>query len=536
MNIQDNLKGFTDDTWLNGIGSLFRKNGHKNWGINLSVYPFDQNKTILLLSQAPITVRKNVLRPTKNYSLQGETLSFNVENAQNWEVDAINNCPAWPRELKKEAEQLCFVVPLESGTTVFIPQFEMARALFFKNVYLSRSCLDHGVLDREFGIEYDEHDPEHVAVHVREHTTCADNMFKDYSYRRFLAWVLLDPEARRSYESISQRQLETGKSRGLYRIWDFQFEPPSMNGARLKVRGNWDRDTNTFFVYEVSGIENIAANVPEEVDFVSPKFFVQEPDGGSSGGSAERAPEHEVEDESGESKENYPVILQGNATTFEFAKPFNTRKTATKTKSSGSRGDGDSAQASSEVSTEEQGPDGNLASADWDGLDDQTEDTALYESRFASFFKMLEILESAHDFDVVKLGTRKLPKVGRCNGHTMRDDSTPRVWTAVKISFDQASFYLLEVDMSDAAKPLSTKVVNAPFGNKIIEQRSEFEARLLKNSLNWPKAYLDEICGADNHSFIVHPKTQKAGEIAIGDIERWAANVRRNLLKRGLFL
>lgn len=532
MNIQDNLRGFSDDTWLNGIGSLFRKEGHKNWGINLSVYPLDQEKKTLLLSQAPIVVRKNVLRPTKNYSLQGEALSFNVDNAQDWEVDAIKNCPAWPRKLKKEAEQWCFVVTLETGTTVFIPQFEMARALFFKNVYLSRSSLDHGVLDREFEIEYDDHDSEHVTVQVREHTTCADNMFKDYSYRRFLAWVLLDPEARRSYESISHRQLLTGRNQGLYRVWDFQFEPPPMSGATLTLRGNWERETNTFFVYEVSGIQNIAANVPEEVDFVSPKFYLQEPSAGLNGGdSGERPPEHEVEDESGESRENYPVILQGNVTTFEFAKPFNTRKAATKTKKSGNRGDGESVQAANEVSTEEQGPDGSLPSADWNGLDDQTEDAALYESRFASFFKMLEVLESVHGFNVVKLGTRKLPKIGRCNGHIMRDDSTPRVWTAVEVSFNQARFHLLEVDMSDATKPLSTKVIKAFAGEKLLEQHSDFEVRLLKNSLNWPKAYLDQVCGSATHFFIVHPKTKKAGEIAIDDIKRWAANVCRNLAK-----
>lgn len=531
MNPQDNLRGFVDDTWLNGIGSLFRKEGHKNWGINLSVYPFEENKRTLLLSQAPIAVRKNVLRPTQNYSVQGETLSFTVENAQNWEVDIIKNCPAWPRELKTEAEQWCFAVRLDSGTKLFIPQFEMARALFFKNAYLSRSCLNHGILDNEFAIEYDEFHPDHVTVLVREYTTCADNMFKDYSYRRFLAWVLLDPEARSSYESISRQQLLTGRERGLYRIWDFKFEPPTMTDAKLTVRGHWDRENNTCFVYEVSGIENIAANIPEEVDFVSPKFFRQEPGGGvSSGGSFDRPPQHDVEDESGESRENYPVILQANATRFEFAKAFNTRKAARKKKKSGSKGNGDRTQASSEVSTEEQGPNGNLPSADWGGLDDQTEDTALYESRFASFFKMLEVLESAHGCDIERLGTRKLPKVGRCNGHTMRDDSTPRIWTAVKVNVHQVSFYLFEVDMSDAAKPLSTKVIRAFAGKSVIQQRSEFEARLLKNSLNWPKAYLDETCGAANHFFIVHPKTKKAGEIAMDDIERWAANMVRNLM------
>ena len=46
-----------------------------------------------------------------------------------------------------------------------------------------------------------------------------------------------------------------------------------------------------------------------------------------------------------------------------------------------------------EVSTEEQGPDGTLLpSADWDGLDDQTEDTNLYESRLPVSSKCLRFL------------------------------------------------------------------------------------------------------------------------------------------------
>jgi len=80
----------------------------------------------------------------------------------------------------------------------------------------------------------------------------------------------------------------------------------------------------------------------------------------------------------------------------------------------------------------------------------------------------------------------------------------------VKVSFDRASFYLLEVDMSDAAKPLSIKVIKGLSGETLIEQRGEFEARLLKNSLNWPKAYLDEVCGAANHFFYSSPLDEES--------------------------
>jgi len=54
----------------------------------------------------------------------------------------------------------------------------------------------------------------------------------------------------------------------------------------------------------------------------------------------------------------------------------------------------------------------------------------------------------------------------------------------------------------------------------------------MSNALNCPKTYLDGICGVENHFFIVHPKTKKAGEIAMGDIERWAENVYRNLVSK----
>ena len=39
MNGTTHLKGFKDDTWINGIGDLFRKKDSKQWGINLSIYP-----------------------------------------------------------------------------------------------------------------------------------------------------------------------------------------------------------------------------------------------------------------------------------------------------------------------------------------------------------------------------------------------------------------------------------------------------------------------------------------------------------------
>ena len=35
----DRLGGFEDNTWINGIGSVFKRADGSQWGINLSIYP-----------------------------------------------------------------------------------------------------------------------------------------------------------------------------------------------------------------------------------------------------------------------------------------------------------------------------------------------------------------------------------------------------------------------------------------------------------------------------------------------------------------
>lgn len=147
------------------------------------------------------------------------------------------------------------------------------------------------------------------------------------------------------------------------------------------------------------------------------------------------------------------------------------------------------------------------------------------------FFKMLKELELRYDCIVIKHGIRKLPKIGRCKRHTVSDDFTPRCWTVVSVAVGKAKFYLFEVDMSDATKPLSTKGIIIASASCLMETIEEFESKLLQSSLSWPKPDLDAFRGADNHFFIVHPATKTAGQILAEHNVRWARSVFRNLLK-----
>lgn len=99
----------------------------------------------------------------------------------------------------------------------------------------------------------------------------------------------------------------------------------------------------------------------------------------------------------------------------------------------------------------------------------------------------------------------------------------------VRVTVKGNQFYLMEVDTSDAAKSLSTKVVMASSAKAVVEHLSEIEIKLLKKSLSWPKDYFDDEFGKENYFSIVHQASDKAGVIRQASIERWSSNFYNHL-------
>ncbi|MBT1063981.1 transcriptional antiterminator [Bowmanella sp. Y26] len=526
------LKGFKDDTWINGIGELFCKKDGTQWGVNLSIYPSkERGKDASILSNAPILIRKRIINPTKDYYPRGLEKALTIATTRNWQVNVIGNCPARDRPLPKEAGQHCFVFQLSDGTTIYLPQFELARALFFHYGYLARSSVVHDLLSNEYTLEYDEENNSAV-ITVLETFSGNWELFNDYSFRRLLAWLLLDKEARRSYNSIGRYQLNDGYDQGQYRRWNFRFDPPELKDAMLDVRGNFDTNSQTMLIYEITSIRNIPVNIPEHVDFFSPRFFTQIPGRGSGSGSdAERPSGHNVDDAEEGSRENKPVLLSENTTVFEFKTAVETSKVSKKRKAAGrdQKDDNEPGEASRDVSTEEQGPEGNLPSAEWDNLDDQTDDTHLYLNKFASYFEMLKLLEENHGCKVIIYPLRKLPAIGKCRMHILKTDSNPRCLSVAHVTAQGIGYYLLEVDTSDAKKALSTRVILAKAVGDIEPHLHEIEKQLLKASLSWSKEHLDKLVGADNHLWVPHQQSYREGALTAGDIEKWAERMQVRL-------
>ena len=68
------------ETTILAIGSLFRRDDNKQWGVNLDLTPKAETAS-LSLSNIPVLARKRVLNPT--HKPAGFHLSFTIDNTDN---------------------------------------------------------------------------------------------------------------------------------------------------------------------------------------------------------------------------------------------------------------------------------------------------------------------------------------------------------------------------------------------------------------------------------------------------------------------
>lgn len=113
-------------------------------------------------------------------------------------------------------------------------------------------------------------------------------------------------------------------------------------------------------------------------------------------------------------------------------------------------------QLSSEVSTDDPDITGQLASADWSNVDNRTDDAHLYLNKFSGFLQMLDLLISQRVCVKNSEEIRKLPKLSRCTKHILSTTGGARCLAVLEVQAAGKIFRLLEVDSSDAEKPLST--------------------------------------------------------------------------------
>lgn len=517
--------GLSNDTKILSIGSLFRKANGSQWGINLGLFP-EQNKKSLTLSNAPILARRRVLNPSSETKQAGYKLSFTITSTDCWQLKTLAEYPSQAVISVAERIERCFYFLSDKGIHIFLPQFELARALFFHNGYLSRTALEPDCLNAEFDIQYSS--SEKVRINVLPSSSYPLKLLDDYGARRLLSWLLIDQDARTSFESIGRYQKLNGYEKNGYRFWNFQFEPPKLPDARFDVRGHFDQDKKCMFVYEIIGIRDIKVDIPDVVEIYHPKF--KEYIRGQESGGARLIPdnplEHTIHDEVEASSDNQHVLLSALPVIFEFTKPFETRKVVDKKQQAVSgRFDQELGKvASKNVSVDEATICGDLPGADWESNIDETDDVHLYANKFECFQSMLNELSTKYGWVIKSKQLRKLPQLPRCKKHLLTNGH-PRCMAVVEVIFNKTPYHILEVDTSDAMNLLSTQLLRFKSQDKWEDQLQRLEKALLKSSLRWPNRVLRELCSEDGVVSVPHPKAESAdkGWLKPDSVSHWAA-------------
>lgn len=398
----DRFKKLPDNARIQAMGNLFKYNDRLTWDIGVRID--NSTRQALKFSQLPYLSRQVVLNQTVAAIPPGFPVEFILPDNTLWQLATVKDCGLVKFKAGDEQSQYCFMFESE-GKTIYLPQLELARALFFTNNYFANAALVHNALDFEFDVEHDpssdnEEFPLDVLINALPTTNCPKILFDNEGFRYLLAWVLLDSDVKSSFESIykyfSQELIKTNK----FKRWTFRFDPPQLKGVKISARGWKSSDGNIWFINRIEALENLLFPDIADIGYFHPNFTENKPSSSKgTGGTYPQLPtQREIDEESDGSSDNESALIFCDATLINFNNSPRTRKVyaKAKAKSGGKEDEEKPSTLSPEVSTDDSNSRGDIPRATVDGLDDQTDNANLYHNKFDSFFKMLEILEKEH--------------------------------------------------------------------------------------------------------------------------------------------
>ena len=518
------FKNIENNSELLHLGDLFRSTTAKYWRINAWLSPI-QNKRHAAFSNLPMLARGRVLNATGEKPKR-DTASCSITRDSIISECNLDEFPefAYASLAKVEARQKGFVIETPGKLSFIIPQLELARVLFLHSGYLCRAALTSETLAHEFDVQERLNEGK-VIVNVLKLSTFPKNAFDDAGTRRMLAWLLIDRNARKSFESIFRHYKQYSRGNNCWEMWTFSFEPPQMLGWSFVFHGRQDETSNKFFVEEITDLI-FHGSLPDRVLFQHDSFkrYENKESAGTPNGApwTQRPDEHEINDDETASNNNASVILRNDTHTINFLGHTQTAKVNQVVESdTGTSNPEPNEVASEEVSTDEPTEGGKLPAADFTGPNDATDLTRMCESRFEAFNHMLELLQK-NGVTLLSKETTALPQSGRGQKHLLKSGE-PRVICCAEVSFEGRHAYILEVDTSDGVSKLSSKV----FRTTPAKWESVW-GTLIKGvtdkTLSWPAAIIENEFKDIAVESINHPKHGGAGggKIPVESLERWA--------------
>lgn len=227
------INHFDHNVTVTHIGGLFKGSKSKIWSINLQCSP-KQEKKFTNFSNAAMLIRGKKLNCSER-QLSKPNLVITLSD-QNFltpsllkdfdELSTDSNLTYF------EGIQTSFIIEGPNQVTIHLPQFELARTLFLINSYFCRASLSTTTIQNEFAICQDNEE----TVIVFLENTMPLKLVNQKGTQCLLAWLLLDPNAKQSFESICRYFNTQLIDKDGWKKWIFQFDPPSMDGWTLHFR------------------------------------------------------------------------------------------------------------------------------------------------------------------------------------------------------------------------------------------------------------------------------------------------------------
>lgn len=521
------FKDVANNSKIRELGSLFRGPDGSGWRIEVRLTT-SKDLHHFKISDLFALARGRMLNPTTNPAPAGYPCDIQIVNTATWAEKTIGFCPIPYSDQRGDAEQWCFVFE-HNGITHYLPQIELARVLFLRSAYLAPLSLAPGGLSEDFDAQ--RTGAHEAQINILPTCTLASYARSDHAFRRALAWILLDGDARRSFESIATNQLRDGEETDKRRSWRFRFNPPELKGVKLRVRGHFDKHAQSCLVYEIHGLSGIPWHGPPHVTFCDPRYH----EGRSSGNqgvwtAASFIPEPEIDSDEVPNSDRSTLRVIAPPVEITFSNPFSTSRTGRGKVSGGGREEEDvmppQESAILDVSTDEASVLGAVPAADYDGLEDKSDDAHLYAKKFEAFKLMAAQLVNMPDCLSVAQGIRKLPRVKKRSKHLLADGS-PRCTAFHFVMRNGTTYALLEVDVSDSKDSLSTLLLKEPEPSFDWDGHfTKLEMQLVNKSLAWPTEFLNQVFGSD-YRRIAHPTTspESATLLKSNSIHNWAKRV-----------
>lgn len=481
------VKGYPEDSQICYVANLFKFHNLKSWNIELCIKSNEQYQILpTRLSNLPAIAKRRIINPSDGQSRKGGYL-FSLKDISTLDWQLGNDSEGGGNTFVFD-----YIKSDESVVTVHIPQIEFARVLFFHNAYFARNCIDHGILSREFWIQ-DRHD-DSVFVNVLSISSLTLKIFENEGHRRLLAWILLDENARHSYESIAKHFVNEVKDDENRQVWCFQFDPPKLGNISLETRGWMDKKTGNYHVHEILGISNIPSSLSKKVQFFSEKFKVGT-GGNTSSGAKPTGPSDgtTIDDQQEADIDTKLKTIDIPTTSFSFANPIETRKVVKKKVPGAQRDDVEEYDELVELglSTDEATIDGTACQADFSGLNDDSDVLELYMQRFEAFKLLIERLSEHTDIECTET-LHFLPAVGRSRLHKTIDGNKRSV-LEVSVTTKSSQFVILEIDTTDNSKSVSTLVIEVEDVDFWHAHLDEVLKIIVRQSLRWPRvSYLEK--------------------------------------------